>query len=69
MLVITLIMSRIYRGEGPPYRNGAELPMTRLGNGNGKGVESYQPLTREFHDEESDIEFEQPVDKSQPTAS
>ncbi|RUS81619.1 hypothetical protein EGW08_010632 [Elysia chlorotica] len=69
MLVTSLIMSRIYRGEAVPYRNGSDLAMSRLGNGNGKGGEDYQPLTKEFHDDESDIEFEQPIDKSHPTAS
>ncbi|GFS13804.1 transmembrane protein 45B [Elysia marginata] len=69
MFAATLIMSRIYRGEGLPYRNGSDLSMTRLGNGNGKAGDSYQPLTKEYHDEDSDIEFEQPVEKSLHSAS
>ncbi|GFN85724.1 transmembrane protein 45b [Plakobranchus ocellatus] len=67
MLALALIMARFYRGEGQHYRNGSELPMTRLDNG--KHGEDYQPLTKEYRDEDSDIEFEQPIEKTQAPSS
>lgn len=64
MLFATLIMSKTIRGDGLPLRNGSQLPMTRLANGKENDVETYRPLATEFHDDDSDIEFEQPVEKS-----
>uniref|UniRef100_A0A0B6ZZ84 Transmembrane protein 45B n=1 Tax=Arion vulgaris TaxID=1028688 RepID=A0A0B6ZZ84_9EUPU len=60
LVILASIMSRCYRVQGGKFRNGSELAMTILNNGD--KPDGYNALT--IPDDDSDIEFERPVDAS-----
>ncbi|BFZ10162.1 hypothetical protein BsWGS_13201 [Bradybaena similaris] len=60
LVLLVTIMSRCYRVQRDPFRNGADLPLAELNSEDKQ--DGYRALT--VHEDDSDIEFERPADKA-----
>ncbi|CAG5134137.1 unnamed protein product [Candidula unifasciata] len=60
LVLMVIIMSRCYRVQRDPFRNGSELPLADLSSEDKQ--DGYRALT--IQEDDSDIEFERPAEKA-----